>query len=129
MIDTKTEILEELAAAMLKYDIKPDDLINELVEVRKIPLSRRAALGLGLGAAALSFGAGSALAGSVATGTVASAEGQFAKLSGTDGTEIQDMSQNYLDLSNKGFFKLPEHLGPSAPGSIVAGSLYWDTSV
>ena len=127
-MEQKAEILERLADCMIENDIEPEELISELVEVRKLPVSRRAALGLGLGALALGAGAGNALAGDVSTGSVASQTVQAAQITGTDNSEIIDLSNNYADLSNKGFFVLPQTSG-SSPGGIVAGGLWWDTSV
>tara|TARA_R110002020_G_scaffold27495_7_gene88649 strand:+ start:154 stop:537 length:384 start_codon:yes stop_codon:yes gene_type:complete len=127
-MDDNNEILERLASSMIEHNIEPEDLIHEIVEVRKLPLTRRAALGLGLGATALGMGAGSVLAGDVSSGSVASAEGQFATISGTDGSDIVDLSNNYCDLSNKGFFVLAQTAG-SSPAGVVAGSLWWDTTV
>ena len=127
-MEQKAEILERLADCMIENDIEPEELISELVEVRKLPVSRRAALGLGLGALALGAGAGNALAGDVSTGSVASQTVQAAQITGTDNSEIIDLSNNYADLSNKGFFVLAQTAG-SSPAGVVAGSLWWDTSV
>ena len=128
-MDDNNEILERLASSMIEHNIEPEDLIHEIVEVRKLPLTRRAALGLGLGATALGMGAGSVLAGDVSSGSVASNKGQFATISGTDDlVDVIDLSANVADFSGAGFFVLPQTSG-SSPGGIVAGGLWWDTSV
>ena len=123
-----SDILERLASSMIENNIEPEELIREIVQVRKLPLTRRAALGLGLGAAAIGMGAGTVLAGDVSSGSVASAEGQFATISGTSGTTVIDLSQNVADFSDKEFFVLPK-IASGTPGSVVAGSLWWDESV
>ena len=128
-MEDKNDILERLASSMIEHNIEPEELINEIVEVRKLPLTRRAALGLGLGAAALGMGAGSVLAGDVSSGSVASETVQAAKITGTDNSEIIDLSNNYADFSDNGFFVLPQTAGSVPSPAAVAGSLWWYTSV
>ena len=128
-MEENSDILERLASSMIEHNIKPEELVHEMVQVRKLPLTRRAALGLGLGAAALGMGAGSVLAGDVSSGSVASNKGQFATISGTSNlVDVIDLSADVADFSGAGFFVLPQTSG-SSPGGIVAGGLWWDTSV
>ena len=127
-MEEKNDILERLASSMIEHNIEPEELINEIVEVRRLPLTRRAALGLGLGATAIGIGAGSVLAGDVSTGAVASQTVQAAQINGADNSEIIDLVNNYADFSNKEFFVLPK-IASGTPAGIVAGGLFWDESV
>ena len=127
-MEEKNDILERLASSMIEHNIEPEELINEIVEVRRLPLTRRAALGLGLGATAIGIGAGSVLAGDVSTGSGASPTVQAAQINGADNSEIIDLVNNYADFSNKEFFVLPK-IASGTPAGIVAGGLFWDESV
>jgi len=121
-------ILKRLESLMVEHDIQPEELIN-LLRPEKIPISRRNALRAGLVVAGVAALSGSAQAsGDVSSGQIATQITQTASLRGTDDSEIADLSGNYLDLSPKGFFTLPQTSG-SSPAGVVAGSLWWDTSV
>lgn len=127
-MESKSDILERLASSMIEHNIQPEELIHEMVQVRKLPLTRRAALGLGLGAAALGIGAGSVLAGDTTSGQVSANTIQIETIEGPGSSTIVDLSANVADFSDKGFFVLPATSGAS-PVGIVAGGLWWDTSV
>ena len=125
-MEETSDILERLASSMIENNIEPEELIREIVQVRKLPLTRRAALGLGLGAAAIGMGAGTVLAGDVSSGSVASAEGQFATISGTSGSTVIDLSSNIPDFQNINRMVLPLYAGTNP--STVVGDFYYDTT-
>ena len=121
-------ILKRLESLMVEHDIQPEEVIN-LLRPEKIPISRRNALRGGLALAGIAALSGSAQgSGDVSSGQIASQEGQFATISGTDGSDVIQLNNNYCDLSNKGFFVLAQTAG-SSPAGVVAGSLWWDTTV
>ena len=121
-------ILKRLESLMVEHDIQPEELIN-LLRPEKIPISRRNALRGGLALAGIAALSGSAQAsGDVSSGAIASQEGQFANLSGTDGSTVIDLSSNVADFSDKEFFILPK-IASGTPAGIVAGGLFWDESV
>ena len=129
MEKTKSEgVLKRLEVLMVEHDIQPEEVIN-LLRPGQIHISKRTALRAGLatvvGVAAFSSIAN---AGDVSSGQIATQITQTASLRGTDDSEIADLSNNYLDLSSKGFFVLPVTSG-SSPAGVVSGSLWFDSSV
>tara|TARA_R110002020_G_C16209845_1_gene766906 strand:+ start:48 stop:431 length:384 start_codon:yes stop_codon:yes gene_type:complete len=127
-MEEKNDILERLASSMIEHNIEPEELINEIVEVRRLPLTRRAALGLGLGATAIGIGAGSVLAGDTTSGQISANTIQTELIEGPGSSTIVDFSANVADFSDQEFFVLPK-IASGTPAGIVAGGLFWDESV
>tara|TARA_R110000824_G_scaffold345524_3_gene532196 strand:- start:253 stop:636 length:384 start_codon:yes stop_codon:yes gene_type:complete len=124
----KTEtILNKLATIMVENNIEPEEILS-LLRPEKFPVSKRNAIRGIVGLGAISLISGSAMAGDVSSGQIATQITQTASLRGTDDSEIADLSSNYLDLSPKGFFKMAETAGGS-PAGVVAGSIWWDTTI
>ena len=124
----KTEtILNKLATIMVENNIEPEEILS-LLRPEKFPVSKRNAIRGIVGLGAISLLSGSAMAGDVSSGQIATQITQTASLRGTDDSEIADLSSNYFDLSPKGFFVLPVTSG-SSPAGVQPYSLWFDSSV